>query len=42
MKNNRFHNRKASGPVAISNGALAGTTNLQNKQYMMQQQQNVS
>jgi len=41
MKNNRFHNRKASEPAAISNGALAGV-NLSNKQFLMQHQQNIS
>ena len=35
MKNNRFHNRKASGPAALNiSNAAAG---LQNKQFMMQQ-----
>ena len=43
MKNNRFHNRKASGPAAL-NASNAATTNLQNKQFLLaqKQQSNVS
>ena len=40
MKNNRFHNRKASGPAALSNSNQGTASNLQNKQYLMQQQMN--
>ena len=36
MKNNRFHNRKASGPAAL-NAANAATSNLQNKQFLLAQ-----
>ena len=43
MKNNRFHNRKASGPAHL-NAANAATSNLQNKQFILAQkgQSNVS
>ena len=43
MKNNRFHNRKASGPAAL-NASNAASTNLQNKQFLLaqKQQSNVS
>jgi hypothetical protein len=41
MKNNRFHNRKASGPAAL-NASNNTAANLQNKQFLMQQASNVS
>ena len=36
MKNNRFHDRKASGPAAL-NISNAGANTLQVKHFMMQQ-----
>lgn len=38
MKNNRFHNRKASGPAALQNGSSSTAATLQNKQFLLQKQ----